>query len=236
MKKALKWTGIGVGVLVGLFGVLVLLAVNGIIGPPQVSAAAIASSVSREPTQMAAAFALPAASRYGRDLHWQANGSFCGPASLVNVFRSLGGSVSREDDLLAGTGKCSLGLCWMGLTLDELAEVARHYGHRDRRDHRGAHNVTVLRDLDPKQFQAHLRASNDPAVRYVVNFSRRPIFGGGGGHHSPIGGYLEPEDMVLVLDVNSDYRPWLIERERLFAAMDTLDGDKKRGLLRISRR
>ncbi|TIM19628.1 MAG: phytochelatin synthase, partial [Mesorhizobium sp.] len=50
-----------------------------------------------------------------------------------------------------------------------------------------------------------------------------------------VGGYLEAEDMVFVLDVNEDYKPWLIERERLFSAMDTIDsdGDKKRGLLLI---
>jgi hypothetical protein len=44
---------------------------------------------------------------------------------------------------------------------------------------------------------------------------------------------LEAEDLVFVLDVNEIYKPWLIQRERLFAAMDTLDGDKKRGLLLI---
>jgi hypothetical protein len=44
---------------------------------------------------------------------------------------------------------------------------------------------------------------------------------------------LEAEDLVLVLDVNDKFQPWLIERSRLFAAVDTLDGDKKRGLLLI---
>jgi len=112
----------------------------------------------------------------------------------------------------------------MGLTLDELAEVARLQG-----DHR----VTVLRDLNERQFHAHMRRSNDPFIRYVINFARKPIFGAGGGHHSPIGGYLEEQDLVLVLDVNADFKPWLIDRKRLFAAMDTLDGNKKRGLLRI---
>jgi len=42
------------------------------------------------------------------------------------------------------------------------------------------------------------------------------------------GGYLEPEDLVFVLDVNPDYQPWLVERTRLFAAVNTLDGNKKR--------
>ena len=36
-----------------------------------------------------------------------------------------------------------------------------------------------------------------------------------------------------VLDVNRDFQPWLVERRRLFAAMDTFDGEKKRGLLLI---
>jgi len=67
----------------------------------------------------------------------------------------------------------------------------------------------------------------------VINFRRREIFGAGGGHHSPIAGYLENEDLVFVLDVNENFRPWLVERSRLFAAMNTLDGDKKRGLLLI---
>jgi len=34
------------------------------------------------------------------------------------------------------------------------------------------------------------------------NFNRAQIFGAGVGHHSPIGGYLEAEDLVFVLDVN----------------------------------
>lgn len=36
-----------------------------------------------------------------------------------------------------------------------------------------------------------------------------------------------------MLDVNEDFHPGLIERLRLFTAMYTLDGQKKRGLLRI---
>jgi len=42
--------------------------------------------------------------------------------------------------------------------------------------------------------------------------------------------------MVFVLDVNQRHKPWLIERERLFSAMDTVDSDadRKRGLLPIA--
>jgi len=111
-----------------------------------------------------------------------------------------------------------------GLTLDELAEVARVNTSR---------SVTVLRDLTEEQFREHLRRSNDPRRRYIVNFNRERIFSAGGGHHSPIGGYLEDEDLVFVLDVNSQFQPWLVERSRLFSAVNTHDDDKKRGLLLI---
>jgi hypothetical protein len=131
---------------------------------------------------------------------------------------------STEGKVLAGTGRCWTGVCILGLTLDELAEVARVHTSR---------KVTILRDLSEDEFLEHLRRSNDPGRRYIVNFDRAQIFGAGVGHHSPIGGYLEAEDLVFVLDVNSDYQPWLVERKRLFAAINTFDGDKKRGLLLI---
>ena len=86
--------------------------------------------------------------------------------------------------MLAGTGRCWTGVCILGLTLDELADVARVNTSR---------KITVVRDLSEEQFREHLRRSNDPRRRYIVNFSRERIFGAGVGHHSPIGGYLEPE-------------------------------------------
>ncbi len=112
----------------------------------------------------------------------------------------------------------------MGLTLDELAHIAQSNTSR---------KVTVLRDLSENEFLEHLRRSNDPRRRYIVNFDRAHIFGAGSGHHSPIGGYFEAEDLVFVLDVNFDFQPWLVERKRLFDAVNTFDGDKKRGLLFI---
>jgi hypothetical protein len=44
---------------------------------------------------------------------------------------------------------------------------------------------------------------------------------------------LVDEDLVLVLDVNKKYGPWLVKPARLYEAMNTLDGGalKKRGLL-----
>ena len=195
-----------------------------VIGQSHVPAQIIASSVTRTPELMERAWRLPVAATFQRRVSWQSNGSRCGPAAVANAYRSLGEAVSTEGKVLAGTGRCWTGLCILGLTLDELAEVAQANTSR---------KITVLRDLNEEQFREHMRRSNDPDRRYVVNFSREQIFGAGVGHHSPIGGYLEADDLVFVLDVNSDYQPWLVERKRLFAAVNTLDGDKKRGLLLI---
>ncbi|HEY2893720.1 MAG TPA: phytochelatin synthase family protein [Pirellulales bacterium] len=195
-----------------------------VIGQSRVPPEAIASSVTRSPELMERAWHLPVAATFHSYVSWQSNGSRCGPAAVANAYRSLGEVASTEGKVLAGTGRCWTGVCILGLTLDELAEVALVHTSR---------KVTILRDLSEDEFLEHLRRSNDPGRRYIVNFDRAQIFGAGVGHHSPIGGYLEAEDLVFVLDVNSDYQPWLVERKRLFAAVNTFDGDKKRGLLLI---
>jgi hypothetical protein len=213
-------SGIGIVVAAGLLGAGALVVVGHSKVPPQ----AIASSVTRTPELIERAWRLPVAATFNRELTWQSNASRCGPAAVANAYRSLGEAASTEGEVLAGTGWCWTGVCILGLTLDELADVARAKANR---------KITILRDLSEEQFREHLRRSNDPSQRYIVNFSRQQIFGAGVGHHSPIGGYLETEDLVFILDVNSDYKPWLVERTRLFAAVNTFDGEKKRGLLLI---
>jgi hypothetical protein len=212
---------LGVAVCAALLGggAAVFVAVQ-----PRVSPEAIETAVVRTPELVQRAWHLPVAAAFNSDVIWQSNGSRCGPASIANAFRSIGEEETTEAQVLEGTGKCWTGFCIIGLTLDELAEVAR--AHTERK-------VTVLRDLTAEQFREHMKHSNDPDRRYIINFTREEIFGGGGGHHSPIGGYLEAEDVVFVLDVNENYKPWLIESDRLFKAMDTFDGDRKRGLLMI---
>jgi hypothetical protein len=210
---------ISMAVAAGLLGAGAL-----VIGQSRVPSQAIASSVTRTPELMERAWHLPVAATFHSYVSWQSNGTRCGPAAVATAYRSLGEAASTEGKVLAGTGRCWTGVCILGLTLDELADVARANTSR---------KVTVLRDLSEAQFLEHLRRSNEPSRRYIVNFDRAQIFGAGVGHHSPIGGYLEAEDLVFVLDVNSDYQPWLVERKRLSAAVSTFDGDKKRGLLLI---
>lgn len=174
------------------------------------------------------AWASPGAASYRARFVSQPNGSFCGPTSLTNAIRSLGLEMS-PDDVLEGTSITTLGgFLPSGITLDELADVAR--------TRLPEHRVTVMRDLDLAAFRALLaRIANEPEIRVVANFHRGPLFATGGGHHSPIGGYLADEDLVFVLDTNDSYEPWLAPTERVFEAIDTIDSatGRTRGLLVI---
>ncbi|TAK88627.1 MAG: phytochelatin synthase [Aquabacterium sp.] len=173
------------------------------------------------------AWALPVASRYKTHIEFQHNLTFCGPSSIANVGHSLGSTLDQRA-VLEDTGvSTTLGYLPSGLTLDELAGVAQ------RRFAPG--HVTVWRGLSLDAFRQHLRQANELGRRYIVNFSRAPLFGQGGGHHSPIAGYLAAQDLVLVLDVNQSFGPWLVKPERLLEAMNTVDSQsgKLRGLLLI---
>lgn len=175
---------------------------------------------------LARAWALPVASRYKSHIEYQRNSTFCGPTSLANVMHSWG-QAADQSRMLEGTDVSTvLGYLPKGVTLDDMADVARQKLGKP---------VTVIRGLDLAAFREHLKRSNDPTRRYVINFSREPLFGSGGGHHSPIAGYLADDDLVLVLDVNRDFGPWLVKADRLRAAMNTLDSsaNKLRGLLLI---
>jgi phytochelatin synthase len=173
---------------------------------------------------LARALASPAAAAYRDGWAYQHAFCLCGPTSLVNVLRSLG-VAARRGTVLAGSGVASLRGLRGGMTLDQLALVARHHGRR----------ATVLRDLDLAALRAELPRLAEPGRRYILNFQRRPIFGWGGGHHSPLAAYLDDVDRVLVLDVNRRVGPWLATPERLHAAIATIDRatGRTRGLLRV---
>jgi len=180
----------------------------------------------QEPRLLSMAWQLPVAKTYQAGLDFQKNGSFCGPTSVVNLSRSLGMPATQAKILDDSGISTVLGGLPGGITLDQLSELA---GKKLKK------HVTVLRDLSLAEFREQMVRTNDPSVRYLINFHRGPLFGQGGGHHSPIGGYLSAEDLVFVLDVNASYKPWLVKTERLYEAQNTSDRatGKKRGLLRI---
>ena len=67
----------------------------------------------------------------------------------------------------------------------------------------------------------------------VLNYSRKTLGQTGDGHFSPIGGYHEREDMVLILDVaRFKYPPYWIPLPMAFEAMQGLDSttEQPRGM------
>jgi hypothetical protein len=175
----------------------------------------------QRPDLLQRAWALPVAKLYSPLLS-QSFRSICGPTSVANVLRSMG--VPAGKNPLKGFGVRAMSLDQL---VREAAEVVP-----------AGWQVRAVRPRTVDELRAELRTSNGENRRYVTNFARSSLFGGGSGHHSPIGGFLEDEDLALVLDVNSSFGPWLVSSERLFDAMNTT-GDwstgKTRGLARFER-
>ncbi len=179
----------------------------------------------QRPELLTRAWALPAASRYFQPVVSQTNPSACGPTSVANILGSWG--VSTTADQVAAHGKgCWAGICFGGLTLNQLADAASATTKL---------KVTVVHPPSVEALREELAHANEPNTRYSVNFHRGPLFGTGGGHHSPVGGFLAADDLVFVLDVNASYGPWLVSTARLFEAMDTQDtsSGEKRGLIKF---
>ena len=209
------------------FALLFLCVLVAACGPAPAPVDSIATAVYyQNPTLLERAWRLPVASTYPNPVEYQINGAFCGPAAAVNLLRSLGIDRHDQDNLFDKADVSRWKARFLGMTLDELAGLIRA---------NGAPDVTVLRNLTPEDFRAHLRRANDPTYRYLINFNRLPLFGIDIGHHSPLGGYLEDADLVFVLDVLDEYKPFLAPADRLYAAMDTPDSEtgKKRGLLLV---
>jgi len=177
-------------------------------------------SVVREDQLLNRAWSLPSAKNY-QPLISQNVTSICGPTSAGNVLRSIGADRGRNPFSKFGL---------RAMSLDQLGSESAGIAPAGWR-------VEVVRLRDVEHLREELRRANDERFRYIANFSRKPIFGHGGGHHSPLGGYLESEDLAFVLDVNASYGPWLVAAETLFDALNTTDrGDgQSRGLVRFSR-
>ncbi|MCX4194969.1 phytochelatin synthase family protein [Methylobacterium organophilum] len=180
-----------------------------------------------DPVLLARAWALPVAEKYRQHPYeYQSNPSFCGPASVANLLRSLGVNFAQADVIRGTKFQPWFGILVNGLTLDELAGLIRMRLDRP---------VHIVRDLSLTAFREAMKSSNDPNTRLIVNFHRGPLFSRGAGHFSPILGYLSDRDLVFVGDVNGYYRPFLVETERLWQSTTTIDSTsgKARGLLII---
>lgn len=180
------------------------------------------------PDLMERAWEQPVAQVYRRaGLLTQRPTAMCGPTSLAMVLRSAGHD-AEPTTVLDGTSVRTLfGARLGGMSLDQIGEVLRQ---------RSSHEVALLRDLELDALRAELQHVNEPTHRYIANFSRKPLFGWGGGHHSPIGAYLPEDDALLILDVNGRVGPWMVSVPQFHRALGTRDPwmARSRGLARLT--
>ena len=166
------------------------------------------------------------AQAYLADFRFQASPSTCGPTALRNVLTSLGVQVDSERALFGDHRLAWWKALGLGMTLDELARLARA---------NTSYLVDILRIGSLKAFRAVLAEANAPGTRLIVNFDRAPLFGVAVGHFSPIGGYDPTTGLVTLLDVTEGYGFSLVPDALLFRATRTEDplSGRARGLLRI---
>lgn len=169
------------------------------------------------------------------DASWQAQAkrSWCGVASAVTVLAALRAAPMAQDALFTDAAE-AVRTRWRvtfgGMPLDDLAGLLRAHGVQAT-----AHHA----DEGLAAFRAALRRNLAAPGDYLIVNWRRDVLGeeGAYGHLSPVSAYDEAGDRVLILDVGAHVYPktWA-PVERLFAAMDTVDGDggRKRGWVEVA--
>jgi hypothetical protein len=175
------------------------------------------------------ALAAAPASAYLPAFEFQQSRATCGPASLRNALTSLGRPVESERALFGDAGWSWWKALATGMTLDELAALARANAS-------GRLKVEVERSATLDAFRTALGAVDRPHTRLIVNFDRAPLFGAAVGHFSPVGGYDPETGLVMLLDVTEGYGFSLVPDRLLFAATRAPDpvAGEPRGLLRIT--
>jgi len=221
-RARIRWWALGLILLVGLSGALIWSGHVLLQPHPE----RFANGVSLGGPALEAAKHAPLTRRYLQDFQTQEHWSSCGPASLRNVLASLDRPVAHERDLFRGDTAHWLRMLVMGMTLDEVAELAEAVG---------IGQVQVRRDLSEQAFRDIVQSINTPGRRLIINFDRAPIHGVSLGHFSPIAEYDPASDRVLLLDVTPGFGLQLVPTGLLYAAMRTPDpvSGRARGLLQI---
>ncbi|KAJ3205790.1 hypothetical protein HDU67_008634, partial [Dinochytrium kinnereticum] len=182
-------------------------------------------------------------SYYPLSMHYttQSDPAFCGLTSLCMVLNSL------EVDPFRRWKGCwrwfdeeMLECCWSiervrreGITLPEFGVLARCNGleARIRRADDGVCNKELfISDIK--------RVSKSTKEVMVVSFSRQSLLQTGTGHFSPIGGYDEKENKVLIFDVaRFKYPAYWVSVDLLWESIHPIDEDtgKPRGYLLLRR-
>jgi len=171
--------------------------------------------------------------------HAQSEPAFCGIAVLCMILNSLSIDPQRmwkspwrwfSEEMMA----CCVPLEEIkkrGINFDTFASIACCNGA----------NVEAFRPdvRNEEQFRADVkRATSSDSEVIVASYDRKVIGQTGSGHFSPVGGYHEETDMILLLDVaRFKYPPHWVPISLVYKAMLPHDPDtnKPRGYLKIGK-
>ncbi len=172
--------------------------------------------------------------------HTQSDPAFCGLGSLVVALNSLQIDPGRiwkgpwrwySEELL----DCCLPLDEVkskGVTMEELACLARCNGARANLVHADAASASELRE-------AIVKATGSPLGPIMIAaYTRRALGQTGDGHFSPVAGFHRAGDLVLVLDVaRFKYPPHWLPLPLLHEAMQATDpaSGRARGWIMLER-
>ena len=158
----------------------------------------------------------------------QSSPPYCGLTTLAMALNTLnidpnerwrgGWRWFDEDILLSNCCQRESDVQAQGISMAEFMSIGRCHGA----------TIEAVRASDTSEdsFRSVVRAvvsSPQPPV-LIASFSRSPLGQTGDGHYSPIAGYDEESDHVLVLDVaRFKYPPWYAPLPLLYQAMLTTD-------------
>ncbi|KAI8896850.1 Phytochelatin synthase-domain-containing protein [Globomyces pollinis-pini] len=160
----------------------------------------------------------------------QSEPAYCGLATLcmslnalqVDPLRKWKGGWRWYDETMLDCCRSLEHIKEKGVTMGELNCLARCNGLR-----------TEMRRADQTTKESFLKALKESVrssdVVMIVSFSRKTLGQTGDGHFSPIGGYNEAEDMVLILDVaRFKYSTYWITFDLLWESLHPHDSATKK--------
>jgi len=169
----------------------------------------------------------------------QGHPAFCGIGSLTMALNSLlldpgriwQGSWRWFDESMLDCCEPLDIVKLKGITLSKLGCLGRCNGAHVEAKY--ATNIT-LDEFRSDILKVTTLNSNNSRIVMVAAYSRPHLKQTGSGHFSPIGGYNEERDMVLIMDVaRFKYPPHWVPLPALFEAMQAIDKEteKSRGYL-----
>jgi glutathione gamma-glutamylcysteinyltransferase len=171
----------------------------------------------------------------------QSDPSFCSISSLAMVMNALNFDLKRiwkgswrwvTEEMLQCNSQAVCGhsiskVQQSGLSFSEFESLARCHGVKISPHRVCSPTPGECQDHSYERFRELVRevSGNASASSFLVtNFSRKYLGQTGDGHYSPIGGYHQGRDMVLVLDVaRFKYPPYWVRLGDLWASMAASD-------------